>query len=163
MSTKLLNYRDYFGSVKCSLDDGILHGKIEFINDLVTYQADSIPDLEKSFHEAVDDYIETCAALGREPQKSMSGSFNVRVGEAVHKKIAVKALQEGISLNDYVKSALEKSVHSEEKETHHHVHYHNATDSEVHKTVSITRDVAHWEKRGNKNFSPFMPTLRVVN
>jgi predicted HicB family RNase H-like nuclease len=163
MSNKLLNYRDYFGSAKFSLDDGILHGKIEFINDLVTYQSDSIPALEKSFHEAVDDYIETCATLGREPQKSMSGSFNVRVGGEIHKKVAVKALQEGVSLNDYVKSALEKSVHSEEKETHHHVHYHNATDSEVHKTVSITRDVAHWEQRGNKDFPPFMPALRVVN
>ncbi|MCC5845364.1 MAG: toxin-antitoxin system HicB family antitoxin [Verrucomicrobia bacterium] len=42
-----------------SQKDGCLHGKIQFIQDLVTYEAETVPELEKAFHAAVDDYLET--------------------------------------------------------------------------------------------------------
>jgi len=37
-----IKYKDFIGSVEVSLKDACLYGKILFINDLVTYQADSI-------------------------------------------------------------------------------------------------------------------------
>lgn len=38
---KMLKYKGYFGSVETSLDDMVLHGKIECIADVITYEADS--------------------------------------------------------------------------------------------------------------------------
>ena len=56
---KMLKYKGYFGSVETSLDDMVLHGKIECIADVITYEADSLPGLKEAFEEAVDDYLET--------------------------------------------------------------------------------------------------------
>ncbi|MFS4417516.1 type II toxin-antitoxin system HicB family antitoxin, partial [Maribacter sp. 2307ULW6-5] len=72
----LLN-KSYLSSVEFSADEGILRGKIIGINDLVSYGANSIDDLQKVFIEAVEDYPETCKELNKEPNKYYKGVFNV--------------------------------------------------------------------------------------
>jgi predicted HicB family RNase H-like nuclease len=51
-------YKDYTGSIEYDLEDKLHYGKLMYIKDLVCYHADNIVDLEKYFHEAVDDYID---------------------------------------------------------------------------------------------------------
>ncbi|PKL77764.1 MAG: hypothetical protein CVV25_13705 [Ignavibacteriae bacterium HGW-Ignavibacteriae-4] len=51
-----LIYKNYIGSVQYSQEDNIFHGKINGINDLITYEGDSIINLKSSFIEAVEDY-----------------------------------------------------------------------------------------------------------
>lgn len=110
MKTKNLTYKDYFGSVEFDLEDQILHGNILFINDLITYEADTLDGLNKEFKAAVDDYLETCKLLGREPQKAFKGSFNIRVGESIHKDAAVEASKRGQNLNDFCKEAITEKL-----------------------------------------------------
>ncbi|XTD39774.1 type II toxin-antitoxin system HicB family antitoxin [Citrobacter murliniae] len=78
--SNMLKYKGYFGSVEFSLEDRVLHGKIQCVNDLVTYEAENLDGLQLAFEEAVDDYLDTCKALNKEPEKPMSGTFNVRIG-----------------------------------------------------------------------------------
>jgi predicted HicB family RNase H-like nuclease len=106
----LLEYKDYHGSVSFSSDDSVFHGKIEFINDLITFEADNVPDLKESFSEAVDDYLETCKALGREPQKPYKGTFNVRIRPELHKKAVLAASKKKISLNKLVENAISHEI-----------------------------------------------------
>lgn len=40
-------------------------GHIANINDLVTFEASTLDDLEKQFRLAVDDYIEFCKEVGK--------------------------------------------------------------------------------------------------
>ncbi len=47
----------------------MLFGKLDMINDLVTFEANNANDLEENFKNTVDEYIETCKELGREPKK----------------------------------------------------------------------------------------------
>ncbi|WP_299374359.1 hypothetical protein [uncultured Kiloniella sp.] len=54
----VLKYKGYIGSIFFSEEDGVYHGKVEFIRDLVNYEASEVDALEASFHEAVDDYLE---------------------------------------------------------------------------------------------------------
>lgn len=51
-----LIYKNYIGSVQYSQEDNLFHGKINGINDLITYEGDSIINLKSSFIEAVEDY-----------------------------------------------------------------------------------------------------------
>lgn len=37
------------------------------------FHADTVEGLREAFHEAVEDYIDTCAKIGKEPQKTYSG------------------------------------------------------------------------------------------
>lgn len=107
---ELLKYQGYSGSVEVSMEDDCLHGKILFIADLVTYEAETLSGLKREFQEAVDDYIEMCKEVGKEPNKPMSGTFNVRVGTELHRKAALIAVQEGVNLNTLVKKAIENYV-----------------------------------------------------
>ncbi|WP_254611905.1 type II toxin-antitoxin system HicB family antitoxin [Serratia fonticola] len=115
----MFKYKGFFGSIETSATDLVLHGKIECISDLVTYEADTMPDLQRAFFEAVDDYIETCELVGKSPDKTMSGTFNIRIGEDLHRKAFLKAKCLKISLNDFVKISIEEKI-TEKKEVHLH-------------------------------------------
>jgi len=106
------NYKGYQGSVRVSIEDYCLHGKIEFINDLVNYEAEKAEQLEKEFRLAVDSYLETCKEIGIEPKKPFIGSFNVRIGQELHEKAAKRAGEIGKSLNDYIKDIIKKDTES---------------------------------------------------
>lgn len=108
----ILKYKDYEGTAELDMTRGVCRGKILFITDLVTYEAALPANLQKEFEAAVDDYIETCATLGREPQKTLKGQFNVRIPQTLHKAAALRALVENISLNDVVVRAIDAFVNA---------------------------------------------------
>lgn len=103
-------YKGYTGSIEISIEDKCLHGKILFVTDVISYEAKEVETLEPAFREAVDDYIETCKELGKEPNKPFSGSFNVRIGPELHRKAAIEAHIKGTTLNEIVKSSIEYFV-----------------------------------------------------
>lgn len=105
-----MTHKGYIGTVHFSEEDEVFHGKIEAINDLIMFEGTSVKELKKAFHEAVDDYLEICKEMGREPQKPFKGSFNVRIPSALHRKAAAKATILGVSLNQLVQKALEEKV-----------------------------------------------------
>lgn len=98
----ILKYRDYEGTAEVDMERFVCRGKILFIDDLVTYQASSPAELKGEFEAAVDDYIDTCHALGREPKKPLKGQFNVRIPAELHKAAILRSLEDNISLNDVV-------------------------------------------------------------
>jgi len=102
----ILQYKDYYASVHFSSEDEVFFGKILGINDLVNFEGASVKDLKKAFHEAVDDYLETCEQVDKEPNKTYKGTFNVRIPTHLHKEAAVFAAVNNISLNDFIKTAI---------------------------------------------------------
>lgn len=107
-----LNYKGYYGSIEVSIEDNVLHGKILFINDLVTYEANNVSGLKTAFQEEVDDYIAFCAEVGKEPEKPFRGTFNVRIDPELHKKAAIEAVKRGLTLNQFVSTAISNEVDS---------------------------------------------------
>ena len=105
-----MTYKGYIGTVRYSEEDEVFHGKIEAINDLIMFEGSSVKELKKAFHEAVDDYLETCKEMGRAPQKPFKGSFNVRIPSDLHRKAVERATKMGESLNQLVQKALEEKV-----------------------------------------------------
>ena len=59
MIDEKLYYRGFTGSVEYSEEDEVFHGKLLDIRDLVTYEADSISELNSEFIDAVEDYQAT--------------------------------------------------------------------------------------------------------
>jgi predicted HicB family RNase H-like nuclease len=104
----VLKYKNFQGSV--SFEDGTLVLQILHIDDLIVAECDSASKVEKTFQELVDDYLETCAATGKEPCKSFRGSFNVRVDPHLHKEAANSAAAERRSLNAWVESAMRERL-----------------------------------------------------
>ena len=108
----ILKYKDFIGSVAFSEADGVFFGKIEGIDGLVNFEGESVAELTNAFHEAVDDYLAYCAEEGIEPHKSYSGSLNVRLTPEIHTRVAYLAKQAGISINSFIRSAVEKQIAS---------------------------------------------------
>jgi predicted HicB family RNase H-like nuclease len=102
----VLEYKGYLTKIEYSTEDQVLHGKIEGIADLVTFESDLANEIEKEFRGAVDDYLLFCEEMGKEPDKSYKGSFNVRIAPELHKAIAMIAYRQGFSLNETVEQAL---------------------------------------------------------
>jgi predicted HicB family RNase H-like nuclease len=100
-----LKHKGYIGSIEASLDDNCLFGKILFIKALVSYEGKTVAELDAAFREAVDDYINTCQALGQTPEKPCKGSFNVRVGHDLHLAAALAASRKKVTLNDLTRQA----------------------------------------------------------
>ena len=106
----VLTYKGFIGTVHFSAEDKVFHGKIEGIDDLVTFEGHSVEELIKAFHNEVDDYIALCKEMGKEPIRSYKGSFNVRISPEMHRKAAERAIQKGLSLNQFVQTAIEKEL-----------------------------------------------------
>lgn len=105
-----LQYKGYITNIQYSAEDKVLHGKIEGIEDLVTFESESPADIENEFHSAVDDYLEYCSEIGKNPEKSYKGTFNVRIEPSLHKSLYIYALKNGISLNQAVENAIKNYV-----------------------------------------------------
>jgi predicted HicB family RNase H-like nuclease len=101
-----MEYKDYIARVEYSTEDKCFFGKLEMIDDLVTFEATTVEDLEKNFQNSVDDYIKTCEELNRKPQKTYKGVFNVRIDPELHRSIYKEALKTGVSLNSFVSNIL---------------------------------------------------------
>lgn len=103
-----MQYKSYMGSIEVSLEDDCLHGRILFINDLITYEAEKPAAIKEAFQQAVDRYLKHCAKIGKNPDKTFSGSFNIRIGQERHKRLAHKAMEKGININEAVCKAIDK-------------------------------------------------------
>jgi len=101
-----LTHRGYTATINYSAEDNIFYGKLAMINDLVTFEADNVADLKREFIAAVDDYLQTCAKLGKQPDKTFKGVFNVRVSPQLHKKLYTQALKNNTSLNKLIAEKL---------------------------------------------------------
>jgi predicted HicB family RNase H-like nuclease len=113
--TSMLDYKGYIGSVEYSDEDEVLHGRLEFIRDLVTYEATDAKGLKQTFHEAVDDYLALCAEEGRKPDVPLKGSFNVRPGRDLHRRAMIVARRKGLNLNAVVSEALQRYLDREDQ------------------------------------------------
>lgn len=107
---KLLKYKEFYGSIEVSLNDNCFFGKVEFIDPLINYEAGSAHSLEQAFKNAVDDYLSDCKALGREPLKPYKGSFNVRIGSALHKEALIAAKEKSMNLNEFVRQSIQQAI-----------------------------------------------------
>ena len=113
--TTLLEHNGYFGSIEFSPEDEVFFGKLEFIRDLVTFEAGEAKGLKAAFEEAVDDYLALCAEQGRSPDQPLKGSFNVRPGRELHRRAMILAKRKGLNLNNVVTEALKSYLDRQDK------------------------------------------------
>ncbi|MDR1558618.1 MAG: type II toxin-antitoxin system HicB family antitoxin [Clostridiales bacterium] len=105
-----MSYKGYFGSVEFSDEDNVFFGRIIGINDRITFEGSDVKSLRGDFENAVDEYLETCSQLGKEPDKTYKGTFNVRIDPSLHRQLAVFSATNGKTLNATVEDAIRNYV-----------------------------------------------------
>lgn len=101
-----MEYKGYVGSIEFSEEDELFFGKVLGIRSLISYEGSDAKSLLKDFHGAVDDYLTSCKAEGIAPEKAYKGSFNVRISSEHHKAAAICAINNNMSLNNFVERAI---------------------------------------------------------
>ena len=110
MSGNILSYKGYSARVEFDADDGIFFGRIAGIRDIAGFHAETVSDLVAAFHEAVDDYVATCARAGKVPERSYSGKLMLRVDPQVHAATARAAELAGVSINQWSEQVLARAA-----------------------------------------------------
>ena len=107
---KYLKYKGYTGSIEYSKEDDLLYGKVLGIRGLISYEGKTGKELELDFTAAIEEYLLTCKESGNAPEKPFKGSFNVRIPTELHQKAALLAMEEKMSLNNFVAESIRDRV-----------------------------------------------------
>lgn len=106
----LLSYKHYNGTVEYSKEDACLFGKVVGVKSLLSYEGNSIQELERAFQTVIEDYLADCQERNVQPEQPYIGSFHVRISPELHRNIAVYAIEHGKSLDAAVEEAIGNMV-----------------------------------------------------
>lgn len=110
----MMEYKGYHASVEYDAEDNIFVGEVFGITDSLNFHGMSVTELNEMFKQCIDNYLDMCNKIGKNPDKEFKGTFNVRIPPEMHKKAALAATKKNITLNQYVAQAIEQSF--EEKD-----------------------------------------------
>lgn len=112
MKDNVLEYKGYYTLIRYDAHARKLRGVINGIDDYVDFSSDQVENIEQGFHQAVDDYLEFCKEVGKEPCKVYKGVFNVRIQPKLHRELVRISEMNGETLNAVVEKALQNYVQS---------------------------------------------------
>jgi predicted HicB family RNase H-like nuclease len=105
----MLKYKGYSGDVEYDDEAKIFHGEVLDTKDVITFRGKSVTEIEKSFKESIDDYLEFCKEREEEPDKPFSGKFVLRIPSELHHKIYLNARRKGKSINNWIIEVLRET------------------------------------------------------
>ena len=106
-----MTYKGYTARIEFDDRNEVFVGHLLGIRDVVGFHADNVPELRSAFEESVDDYLETCAKIGKSPEKPASGKLMLRIPPEVHGAALVAAQAAGTSLNQWAAKVLAEAAH----------------------------------------------------
>ena len=108
-----MKYKGYTAQIEIDEKAGILFGKVLDIKDTITFQGNTVKELEQEFHNSVDDYLEWCGELGEEPDKPFSGKLPFRTTPENHRQIYLAAKKANKSINAWMDDVLREQAHQQ--------------------------------------------------
>ncbi|MCD4720004.1 MAG: type II toxin-antitoxin system HicB family antitoxin [Desulfobacula sp.] len=107
----MMRYKGYIAHIEYDEEDHIFVGHLAGIKDIVGFHGTTVNELERAFHESVDNYIAISEKTGRPAQKPYSGKLMLRVSPDVHAAVATVAKVHGKSINQWASEVLDRAAH----------------------------------------------------
>ena len=107
----MMKYKSYVARIEYDEEDRIFVGHLAGIKDIVGFHGSTVNELEKAFHESVDNYLAISEETGRRPQKPYSGNLMLRIPPEVHAAVATAAQIHGKSINQWASDTLKKEAY----------------------------------------------------
>ena len=102
----MMEYKGYHAHIRYSDEDHLFVGEVVGLNDELGFHGTSVEELERMFHQSVDNYLAMCEEMGKEPEKEYKGVFNVRSPPELHRQAVLSAKEQQVSLNEFVTTAI---------------------------------------------------------
>ena|SRR2546427_4531117 len=106
----MMTYKGYTGKVDFDDEAGILFGRVIDIQDVITFKGTTVDEIRQAFRDSVDDYLEFCQELGKEPDRPFSGRLPFRTTPERHRKIFLAAKLAGKSINAWMDDTLAEAA-----------------------------------------------------
>ena len=69
----MMTYKGYKAAAEFDDEAMVFSGEVVGVRDVITFQGKSVEELERTFQNSVDDYLDMCRERGEEPDKPFSG------------------------------------------------------------------------------------------
>ena len=92
-----LYYKGYTANIFFTEEDGVFFGKVEGIRDSISFEGESVKLLTEDFHSAIDEYLEFCKSVGKEPQKT--SEYKEISPEELYNIVCLHANQKKMTVN----------------------------------------------------------------
>ena len=102
-----MEYRGYIGSVEFSEEDDCFFGKVLGVRDSISYEGESVQELKKDFHDAVDEHIDF---LERTAEASGKDARTIYATPILWQSAARVAESRGLSLDSLIAESLWSNI-----------------------------------------------------
>ena len=108
----MMEYEGYIATVEYDDSVGMLHGRVVNAGPypIATFEALDVDGLKREFRISIEEYLAWCEEDGVEPRRPFSGKLNLRLGPDLHARVAALAARSGVSINSWIKDALERQA-----------------------------------------------------
>ena len=83
MNTPMV-YNEYSAIIEFDSECDLLRGEVLDINDTITFYANSVEELKAAMKDAIDDYLEHCAEIGKTPEKMSLQKAVIPLKKGIH-------------------------------------------------------------------------------
>ena len=108
----MMEYKGYEAAVEFDDSVGRLHGRV--VNSgpypIATFEATDVDGIRREFRRSIDEYLASCQEDEVEPKKPFLGTLNLRLGPDLHRRAALSAGARRMSLNSWIKQAVEEKA-----------------------------------------------------
>jgi predicted HicB family RNase H-like nuclease len=103
-----MTHDGYVADITLDEESGLLSGVVLNTRATLHFAGKTVDELKAAFAGTIEDYKDWCRAEGREAEKPYSGTLSLRITPDLHRRIAIKAAQDGKSINAVIGEALER-------------------------------------------------------
>jgi predicted HicB family RNase H-like nuclease len=108
--TNAMTYKGYFARIDFDGRDNIFVGHVLGVDDKISFHGETVADLTRNFHVAVDHYLDECKRTNRKPQKPASGKVMLRLNPETHTAVSIAAAVAGESVNQWSEEVLGRAA-----------------------------------------------------
>lgn len=98
-----MEYRGYTsGPVTFDEEQKVFSGTVAGLRAVIHYEGSTADELAQAFRDSIDFYVDWCAERGKQPERPFKGQILVRTAPELHRKAALRAAEEGVSLSEWI-------------------------------------------------------------
>ena len=83
-------YKGYEAVIEYDEADRLFFGRVINTRDIISFDGETVDELQQSFEAVINEYLEDCRQEGKEPDKAYSGQFNLQISPELHRKVSVQ-------------------------------------------------------------------------
>jgi predicted HicB family RNase H-like nuclease len=106
----MMEYKGYTaGPIDFDQNENTFSGTVGGLKDVIHFEGSTARELARAFRESIDSYLKYCEETGQEPDRPYNGKILLRTEPELHRKAALRAAVEGVSLNRWISQQIESA------------------------------------------------------